>query len=194
MGRHNIYNLMAAVAACSYMEFPDHRIQAGISALKSVRGRFERVLLDAPFSVFVDYAHTPDALSNLLKLARNVCKGRLILVFGCGGDRDKTKRPEMGRIASDLADIVVITSDNPRFESPQEIINQVELGIVSHCSFASILDRREAIKQSFQQARPGDVVLIAGKGHEEYQEINGRRIKFDDARVAVETYDRILSH
>ena len=194
LGRHNIYNLMAAVAACSYMEFPDHQIQAGISALKSVRGRFERVLFDAPFSVFVDYAHTPDALSNLLKLARNVCKGRLILVFGCGGDRDKTKRPEMGRIASELADIVVITSDNPRFESPQEIINQVELGIVSHCSFASILDRREAIQQSFQQARPGDVVLIAGKGHEEYQEINGRRIKFDDARVAVETYDRILSH
>ncbi len=192
-GTHNIYNLMAAVAACSNMGFPDHHISAGIAALEQVRGRCERVSLDAPFTVFVDYAHTPNALASVLKLARDRGRGRVISVFGCGGDRDRTKRPQMGRIASELADIVVLTSDNPRSESPREIIRQIELGIDPHSPFESITDRREAIRRAFHLAGPGDVVLITGKGHETYQEINGRRIEFDDARVAAEIYDRSLS-
>ncbi len=192
-GDHNVYNLMAAVSACSHLGFPDHQIAAGVRALERVRGRFEKVPLDAPFTVFVDYAHTPDALASALGLARGLSRGRVISVFGCGGDRDRTKRPQMGRIASELADILVLTSDNPRSESPREIIRQIELGIGPDVSFESVTDRREAISHAFQLAGPGDIVLITGKGHERYQEAAGGKIEFNDAQVAAEIYDHSLS-
>ena len=191
-GEHNLYNLMAAVTACSHLGFQDEEIERGIARLERVPGRFEKVSIDAPFSVFVDYAHTPDALANVLKLARALCRGRLICVFGCGGGRDRSKRPVMGRIASRQADLVVLTSDNPRSEAPEEIIGQIELGVAAGSRCETITDRRLAIQRAFELARPGDLVLIAGKGHETYQESGGEKIDFDDVRVARETYDHGL--
>ena len=191
-GEHNVYNLMAAVSACAHLGFQDQEIIRGIARLERVPGRFERVSIDAPFSVFVDYAHTPDALANALSLARDLCRRRLICVFGCGGNRDRTKRPLMGRVASERADLVVLTSDNPRSEAPEEIIRQIELGVAPTSQCESISDRRQAMERAFELARPGDLILIAGKGHETYQQSGGERIDFDDVRVAEEIYDHGL--
>ena len=191
-GEHNVYNLMAAVSACLHLGFQDQEIARGIARLERVPGRFERVSIDAPFSVFVDYAHTPDALANVLSLARDLCQRRLICVFGCGGNRDRTKRARMGRIASQQADLVVLTSDNPRSEAPEEIIRQIELGVSASGHCESITDRRQAMERAFELARPGDLVLIAGKGHETCQESGGEKIDFDDVRVAEEIYDHGL--
>ena len=191
-GEHNVYNLMAAVGACAHLGFQDQEIISGIARLERVPGRFERVSIDAPFSVFVDYAHTPDALANALSLARDLCRRRLICVFGCGGDRDRTKRPRMGRVASEQADLVVLTSDNPRSEDPEEIIRQIELGVDQTSWCESITDRRRAMERVFALARPGDLILIAGKGHETCQENGDEKIDFDDVRVAGEIYDHGL--
>ena len=191
-GEHNVYNLMAAVSACAHLGFQDQEIIRGISRLERVPGRFERVSIDAPFSVFVDYAHTPDALANALSLARDLCRHRLICVFGCGGNRDRTKRPRMGRVASEQADLVVLTSDNPRWEAPEEIIRQIEQGVAPTSRCESITDRRQAMERAFELARPGDLILIAGKGHETYQESGGEKIDFNDVRVAEEIYDHGL--
>ena len=191
-GEHNVYNLMAAVSACAHLGFQDQEIARGIARLERVPGRFERVSIDAPFSVFVDYAHTPDALANALRLARDLCRRRLICVFGCGGNRDRAKRPRMGRVASEQADLIVLTSDNPRLETPEEIIRQIELGVSPNSQCESITDRRQAMERAFELARPGDLILIAGKGHETYQESGGEKIDFDDVRVAEEIYDHGL--
>ncbi|MFQ5737989.1 MAG: UDP-N-acetylmuramoyl-L-alanyl-D-glutamate--2,6-diaminopimelate ligase [Acidobacteriota bacterium] len=189
VGAHNLYNTMAAAAACALLGVGDEQIAEGVSRLAKVPGRFEKVDLAAPFTVVVDYAHTPKALENILKLSRRLCRGRIICVFGCGGDRDPFKRPLMGEVGASLADIAILTSDNPRSEAPQRIIEEMKAGIPEgHSNYEILPQRREAIARSLQLARPGDLVLLAGKGHETYQEINGRKVHFDDREVAREVY------
>lgn len=189
IGRHNLSNILAAAAAAHGLEIPLDAIRAGLADFKGVRGRLERVGgAGAPIAVFVDYAHTPDALEHVLRVLRSVTSGRLICVFGCGGDRDRGKRPLMGRIAAETSDVAVVTSDNPRGEDPEAIIDQVLSGMAKSagCRVVRLSDRRTAIHEAICLARPGDTVLIAGKGHEDYQIIGGRRLNFDDASVARE--------
>ncbi len=187
VGRHNLYNLMAAATACSLAGISDEQIREGIARMKQVPGRFEKVAIEAPFSVVVDYAHTPDALENVLRLAREVTPGRVICVFGCGGDRDRRKRPIMGSIAAAKADIVIVTSDNPRSEDPEAIVDEILVGITPRTDHHEVIvDRRKAIKRAVGLARPGDTVLIAGKGHETYQIVKGHKSHFDDREVVKE--------
>jgi UDP-N-acetylmuramoyl-L-alanyl-D-glutamate--2,6-diaminopimelate ligase len=187
VGGHNLYNLMSAAGACSLLGFEDGEIREGIARLRQVPGRFEKVDLHAPFTVVVDYAHTPDALDNVIRLAREVTKGRIICVFGCGGDRDRRKRPIMGSIAAEKSDLAIVTSDNPRSEEPEAIINEILAGIdPQKHDYEVVVDRKQAIQRAMERARPGDVVLIAGKGHETYQIIQGQKSHFDDREVAKE--------
>jgi len=193
VGQYNVYNIMAAVTACHALGVSRNLIREGIADLKAVPGRFERVDGKSPFSVFVDFAHTPDGLENVLRLARQMSEGRVICVFGCGGDRDISKRPKMGGVAAKLTDALILTSDNPRSESPQEILRQIETGIPEGAVYQVIEDRRSAIEMSFRIAKPGDLVLIAGKGHEIYQEFRQHQIEFSDVVVAKELHDRNFS-
>ncbi len=196
VGRPNVYNILAAAATAAALGLPLDAIERGLAALPGVPGRFE--IVSSPtddITVVVDYAHTDDALRNLLETARPMATQRLITVFGAGGDRDKTKRPLMGMVAARLSDVVVITSDNPRSEDPARIVEDVMRGAASemrqsNADVRTVLERREAIEQAVGGASAGDVVLIAGKGHEKYQEIGGRVLPFDDvavARAALET-------
>jgi UDP-N-acetylmuramoyl-L-alanyl-D-glutamate--2,6-diaminopimelate ligase len=197
VGRPNVYNILAAVSAATALDVPFDAIEQGLHALAGVPGRFQ-VVSDArdEVTVVVDYAHTDDALRNLLETARPLAHGRLVTVFGCGGDRDRTKRPLMGAVAGRLSDLVVITSDNPRGEDPSRIIEEVQRGITADTRRDSaprplaIVDRREAIAKAIEVAAPGDVVLIAGKGHETYQVIGDRVLPFDDVAVAREALKR----
>lgn len=182
VGFHNLYNIMAAIGVCLALGVDRRVIEEGIASLKGVPGRLERVS-DRP-AVFVDYAHTPDALQKVLLALRPFVKGKLILVFGCGGNRDRTKRPQMGRIASELSSFAVITSDNPRKEDPWVIIEEIKKGVKPGFPHKVIVDRKEAIFEAITQAGPEDVVLIAGKGHETYQVIGERRYPFDDREAA----------
>ena len=199
VGRPNAYNILAAVAAAVALDLPFNAIQKGIAALALVPGRFQVVSESKDdVRVVVDYAHTDDALRNLLETARPLASGRVITVFGCGGDRDRPKRSLMGAVAARLSDLVVITSDNPRSEKPEEIIEEIKRGIVMPAdrigpksasapkatAYLAIVDREAAIERAIHDARPGDLVLIAGKGHEKYQEIGGRVLPFDDVEVA----------
>jgi UDP-N-acetylmuramoyl-L-alanyl-D-glutamate--2,6-diaminopimelate ligase len=192
VGRPNVYNILAAIAAASALGVPTDAIEQGLEGLAGVPGRFEVASgPDDDVTVVVDYAHTDDALRNLLETARPVAERRLITIFGAGGDRDRTKRPLMGMVAARLSDVVVITSDNPRTEDPNRIIEEVRRGADAETrqSGAEVLtrpDRREAILHAVGMAEPGDVVLVAGKGHEKYQEIDGRTFSFDDVEVARE--------
>jgi UDP-N-acetylmuramoyl-L-alanyl-D-glutamate--2,6-diaminopimelate ligase len=165
-------------------------VEAGIANLAAVPGRFEKVEGGQPFGVVVDYAHTPDALERVLTFAREYARARLIVVFGCGGDRDRTKRPRMGEVAARLADAVFVTSDNPRSEDPEAILREIDAGIkktfANGGGHANICDRREAIGAALASARGGDLVVIAGKGHETYQILRDRTIPFDDRVVARE--------
>jgi len=154
-----------------------------------VPGRFEAVDEGQPFTVLVDYAHTPDSLENVLRAARDLAEARLICVFGCGGDRDRGKRPLMGRIASELADVAIVTSDNPRSEEPGVIIEEIVAGMGPGALVEP--DRRAAIAQAIDLAGPGDVVVIAGKGHEQGQEFRDRKVPFDDREVAREALRRL---
>jgi UDP-N-acetylmuramoyl-L-alanyl-D-glutamate--2,6-diaminopimelate ligase len=183
-GRFNVENVLGAVAAARLLRLPDEAIAAGVEAVRGVPGRFEPVDEGQPFTVLVDYAHTPDSLENVLRAARDLADGRVLCVFGCGGDRDRAKRPLMGRVASELADVAVLTSDNPRSEDPDAIIAEALAGAVGDVEVEP--DRREAIALAVELARPGDVVVIAGKGHEQGQEIAGRKLPFDDRAVARE--------
>ena len=186
-GKHNLYNIMAAAAACSVLGISDDKIRRGINQLPNVPGRFERLELDVPFTIILDFAHTPDALQNVLRLAAAVSDGRVICVFGCGGDRDRAKRPLMGGIATESADFVIVTSDNPRSEDPSAIVREVCEGIpLGNTNFESIPDRREAIYRALELADEGDLVLLAGKGHERHQEIAGRKHHFDEREVVRE--------
>jgi UDP-N-acetylmuramoyl-L-alanyl-D-glutamate--2,6-diaminopimelate ligase len=168
-------------------------IAAGLASLQRVRGRFEAVDAGQDFTVLVDYAHTPDGLVQALGAARELTDGRLFVVFGAGGDRDQEKRPLMGEVAARLADLVVVTSDNPRSEDPGTIIDDVVAGALDRERVLVVTDRAQAIDAALWSARPGDVVVVAGKGHESGQEIAGQVRPFDDATVVREVLGRILS-
>ena len=197
VGRPNVYNILAAVSAATALDVPLASIERGLQSLEGVPGRFE-VVSDArdEVTVVVDYAHTDDALRNLLETARPLAPGRLITVFGAGGDRDRTKRPLMGAVAGRLSDLIVITSDNPRSEDPNRIIEEIQRGITpdtrrdSAQALLTIVDRGAAIAKAIELARSGDVVLVAGKGHEKYQVIGDRTLPFDDVAVAREALVR----
>lgn len=186
VGRPNVYNILAAVGAGVALELPKEVIASGISQLAAVPGRFERIEVGQPFLVVVDYAHTDDALRNLLATAKELSSGgRIITLFGCGGDRDRTKRPLMGEAAGRGSDIVVLTSDNPRSEDPLLIINDAIVGTQrTKAKLFVELDRQKAIELALDEARAGDIVLLAGKGHETYQILRDRTIEFDDRAVA----------
>ncbi len=188
VGRHNVSNILAAAAAALALNIPPRDIQKGVAALTGVPGRFEKVETGLGFQVFVDYAHTDNALENLLLTARELKPRRVILVFGAGGNRDKLKRERMGRVAARLADWTVLTSDNPRSEDPLEIIAAIEKGFSEEQTgaYEIVPDRREAIAKALGEAGKGDMVLIAGKGHEDYQIFKDRTIHFSDAEVIAE--------
>jgi UDP-N-acetylmuramoyl-L-alanyl-D-glutamate--2,6-diaminopimelate ligase len=186
VGRNNVYNVLAAIGAGIALGLPREVIEAGIADLSAVPGRFERIDLGQPFMVIVDYAHTDDALQKLLETARELHPtGRIITLFGCGGERDRSKRPLMGTAAGRLSDLVVLSSDNPRSEDPLMIINDAIVGLQR--TSAKVLiepDRERAVELALEQARPGDMVLLAGKGHEKTQVLKDRTIPFDDREVA----------
>jgi UDP-N-acetylmuramoyl-L-alanyl-D-glutamate--2,6-diaminopimelate ligase len=207
-GRPNVSNILAAAAVAIGLDLPHRAIQQGIARVGRVPGRFERVSTGRDdVCVVVDYAHTDDALKNLLETVRPMAKGRLITVFGCGGERDRSKRPLMGAVAARMSDLVVLTSDNPRGEDPQAILDEIVRGIVppgdrpaTHHGHVlppirvtphlSIVDRGSAIERAVRDAKPGDTILIAGKGHEKYQVIGDKSLPFDDVAVARAALDR----
>ncbi|MBP1604888.1 MAG: murE [Acidobacteria bacterium] len=210
-GRGNAYNLLAAAATAVALDIPFGAIERGLASVQRVPGRFEVVSGHGDdVTVVIDYAHTDDALRNVLETARPMVRGRLVTVFGCGGDRDRTKRPLMGAVAARLSDLVVITSDNPRSEDPAQIIEEIKRGLVPPdrpsvrdgqpvapvraTAWQAIVDRREAIEAAIRSAQPGDFVLIAGKGHERYQEIGGKVLPFDDAEVARDALAKRRAH
>lgn len=185
LGKPNVYNILAAVAPALFLNIPIPKIKEGIRSLKGVRGRFQKIQNDKGIEIFVDYAHSDDALKNLLETANELNSNKTIVVFGAGGDRDKSKRARMGKAAGRLADWTIITSDNPRSEDPQAIIDDIEAGIKTTGlkKYEIIPDRRKAITKALRIASAGDYVLIAGKGHEDYQIIKGKIFHFDDAEV-----------
>jgi UDP-N-acetylmuramoyl-L-alanyl-D-glutamate--2,6-diaminopimelate ligase len=192
VGKPHVYNMLAAAAAALELGFDLEKIVTGLEICAGAPGRFERVPHDRDFAVVVDYAHSDDALLNTLKTARDLTRGRIITVFGCGGDRDKTKRVPMGEVAGRNSDLVIVTSDNPRTENPLEIIEQVEVGLKNtNCPYLAISDRREAIHQAIAKAKPNDVVIIAGKGHETYQIVGHEKYHFDDREIAREALDKL---
>jgi UDP-N-acetylmuramoyl-L-alanyl-D-glutamate--2,6-diaminopimelate ligase len=196
VGRPNVSNILATVAVSTALGLPVAAIERGLANLDGVPGRFE-VVSDArdDITVVIDYAHTDDALKNLLETARPLAQRRVITLFGCGGDRDRTKRPLMGAVASRLSDVVVITSDNPRSEDPSRIIDEIKRGVPAasdrddKTTFA-IVDRKEAIEFAIKTAQPGDLVLLAGKGHEKSQSIGARDLPFDEADIARRALER----
>jgi UDP-N-acetylmuramoyl-L-alanyl-D-glutamate--2,6-diaminopimelate ligase len=190
-GHFNVENALAALAGASALGIGIERAASALSGAGRVPGRFEPVDEGQPFTVLVDYAHTPDSLDNVLRAARVLTDGRVICVFGCGGDRDREKRPLMGRIGAELSDVCVVTSDNPRSEDPGAIIAQILEGVPKRDGVHVEPDRRAAIELALEAARPGDTVVIAGKGHEQGQEFKGgRKIPFDDREVAGEALRR----
>jgi UDP-N-acetylmuramoyl-L-alanyl-D-glutamate--2,6-diaminopimelate ligase len=191
LGRFNVENVLAAVAVARLLELPDEAIARGIESVRGVPGRFEAVDEGQPFSVVVDYAHTPDSLETALRTARELAAGRVICVFGCGGDRDHGKRQLMGAVAADGADVVIVTSDNPRGEDPQDIVDEITRGLASEVDVE--LDRARAIELAIETARAGDVVLLAGKGHEQGQEAAGQTLPFDDREVARQALRRLAA-
>jgi UDP-N-acetylmuramyl-tripeptide synthetase len=192
VGRPHVYNMLAAAGSAFELGYDLDSVVNGLSKCVGAPGRFERVPHDGDFAVIVDYAHTDDALLNTLRTARPLTEGRIITVFGCGGDRDRTKRIPMGRVAGENSDLVIVTSDNPRTEDPLEIIREVEVGLKElDRDYRSIPDRREAIYAAVSRARAGDVVIIAGKGHENYQIVGNEKYHFDDREVAKEALERL---
>lgn len=189
-GMFNVYNTLAAVGATLYEGLSMEEIVKGLATFTAVPGRFELIEEGQDFAVVVDYAHTPDGLENILQTAKKIVENRILVVFGCGGDRDATKRPIMGRIAAQFGDRVFVTSDNPRTEDPVQIVKDVEVGVREglhdDVSYEVIVDRREAIHKAIAEATTGDVVIIAGKGHEDYQILKDETIHFDDREVARE--------
>lgn len=190
IGNFNAYNLIAVYAVSVLLEKDDLQVATAISNLSSVEGRFQYFQSKNGITAIIDYAHTPDALKNVLETIAKIRAGneKLFTLIGCGGDRDKTKRPEMARIATELSDQTILTSDNPRSEDPDEIIREMEEGIEMHLQnkYLSITNRKEAIKTACRMAQSGDIILIAGKGHEKYQDINGQKNPFDDMQFAQE--------
>lgn len=187
-GLFSVFNALAAATAAMRLGSSMENAVGALANMVSVSGRLEPLPTgDKGFSVLLDYAHTPDALENVLKTVRGFCKGRLITLFGCGGDRDHAKRPIMGEIAGRFADFLVVTSDNPRTENPMDIINAIMEGVAkSGCEHVVIENRREAIEYALHMAEPDDIILLAGKGHETYQDINGGKFHFDEKEIVAE--------
>lgn len=196
IGTFSVYNALAASAAALQEGVGFDVIQRVLAGTRGVAGRFEQVECGQDYTVVVDYAHTPDGLENILKTGRELAEKRLITVFGCGGDRDRTKRPKMGRIAAEYSDFSIVTSDNPRSEEPPAIIAEIVAGMqdAPAGSFIEIVDRAEAIRYAIDMARPGDLVIIAGKGHENYQLVKGRVLDFDDRLVAARLIQERNAH
>ena len=206
MGRLNLYNILAAISAAVSLDIAPDAIEEGIRTLSRVDGRLERVAIPdrCGFQVIVDYAHTPDAMEKALACLREMTENRLIAVFGCGGDRDRGKRPIMGRVAAELADLVIVTSDNPRSEPPDDILDEIEAGVKqtgipalgsserlsAGKGYIREVDRRKAIELALTLGRPGDMIFIGGKGHETYQIVGTIRHSFDDRLVVKEYFER----
>lgn len=186
-GKYNAMNALGSAAACLCEGIDLRTVKKGLESMEAVPGRCEIVTrgYDLGYEVVVDFAHTPDGLQNILKTAREFTKGRLICVFGCGGDRDNTKRPIMGKIGTELSDFAVITSDNPRTEEPMSIIDEIVSGVEKH-NYTVVENRREAIKKAMEMAEKGDVVVVAGKGHESYQILKDKTIHFDEREVVAD--------
>jgi UDP-N-acetylmuramoyl-L-alanyl-D-glutamate--2,6-diaminopimelate ligase len=197
IGEHNVMNLLGAVATGLALGLEPPAIAEALAAVGTVPGRFEQVRAGQPFLVVVDYAHTPDALERVLTTARKLTRGRLGVVFGCGGDRDRTKRPIMGEIAARLGDRVWVTSDNPRSERPEEIIDEVMAGMrragAAGSRYVAEADRGAAIRGALAWAEAGDTVVIAGKGHETYQIVGAEVLPFDDREVARQILSQVRS-
>lgn len=197
VGEHNVYNLLGAIGVALHAGATCDQVRESVAGLTNVPGRFERVSVGQDFTVVVDYAHTEDALVRLLTAAQALKTHRIITVFGCGGDRDRGKRPKMGRAAVEYSDVVVLTSDNPRTEDPMAILRDVETGVRealqarAHVEYHLVPDRREAIMSAVRLARAGDILLIAGKGHEDYQILGTRKVHFDDREVAREAIQQL---
>ena len=181
-------NALAATSAVLAFGLSLSEIKSGLKSLKSVPGRFEKITTDAGFYIIVDYAHTPDGMKQVLSAAKALKPNRIITVFGCGGDRDRLKRPQMGKISSELSDYIIITSDNPRTEEPMKIIEEIIQGIkdTSSSVLEIIPDRKSAIKRAIELAKKNDMVMILGKGHETYQVLKDTVVPFDDREVAKE--------
>ncbi len=195
VGKPHVYNMLAATAVALELGYDLDKTGGGLKTCIGAPGRFERVAHDGDFAVVVDYAHSDDALLNTLKTARDLTDGRIITVFGCGGDRDKTKRAPMGEAAGTHSDFVIVTSDNPRTENPLKILSEIEVGLKqTDCPYLIVSDRREAIHRAIQKAERGDVVLIAGKGHETYQIVGGEKFHFDDREIAKEALENLLEN
>jgi UDP-N-acetylmuramoyl-L-alanyl-D-glutamate--2,6-diaminopimelate ligase len=190
-GKFSIYNALAAIGTCCLMGIDFDTIKSGLENV-SVPGRAEIIQTDRSFTVMTDYAHTPDSLENILTTVKQFAKGRLVSLFGCGGDRDKTKRPIMGEISGKIADFTIITSDNPRTEDPDGIIKDIQEGMKrTDGSYITIHDRREAIKYAIKTAQPDDIIVLAGKGHETYQIFKDKTIHFDEREVVKEILEEI---
>jgi UDP-N-acetylmuramoyl-L-alanyl-D-glutamate--2,6-diaminopimelate ligase len=193
VGLPNVYNILSAAGAAASVGVPWEVILEGIRTSPAIRGRFEKIDVGQKFLAIVDYAHTEDALERLIYTARSLTKGKIITVFGCGGERDRGKRPRMGAIATRLSDFVIITSDNPRSERPEDIIKEVEAGAARR-NYLVEADRKEAIKRAVLMAEANDVVLVAGKGHESCQEIGGKRFPFNDREVIEESIRHLINN
>ena len=186
-GMFSAYNALTALSVCIVLGIEAKAAAKALGHCKGVMGRAEVYPTGRDFSVIIDYAHTPDALSNILRTVRGFAKGRVVLVFGCGGDRDRDKRPIMGTIAGRLADYVYVTSDNPRTEQPMDIIGNITAGMKNtKAAYEVIENRREAIKAAVKNAKTGDVIILAGKGHETYQIIGTEKLHFDEREVLAE--------
>jgi len=197
VGEHNVYNMLAAIAVGLELGLSPHDIESSLASVKNVPGRFERIDQGQDFTVIVDYAHTEDALLRVLLAAQSLKKTKIITVFGCGGDRDMGKRPKMGQVAVRHSDLAILTSDNPRTEDPMKILQDIEAGIFKipqamRSDYRMIPDRREAIEAAIGSAESKDIVLIAGKGHEDYQIVGTDRLNFDDRQVASEVLQQRL--
>ena len=197
VGEHNVYNLLGAIGVALHRGATCEQVREAVARVTNVPGRFERVSAGQDFTVVVDYAHTEDALVRLLTAARTLKTQRIITLFGCGGDRDRGKRPKMGRAAVEFSDVVILTSDNPRTEDPLAILREVEAGVCEalqrrpSVQYHMVADRREAIRTAVGLARPGDILLIAGKGHEDYQIVGTKKMHFDDREVAREAIQQL---
>ena len=197
VGEHNVYNLLGAIGVALHGGATCDQVREAVARVHNVPGRFERVSAGQDFTVVVDYAHTEDALVRLLTAARTLKTERIITLFGCGGDRDRGKRPKMGRAAVEFSDVVILTSDNPRTEDPLAILREVEAGVCEalqrrpSVQYHMVADRREAIRTAVGLARPGDILLIAGKGHEDYQIVGTKKMHFDDREVAREAIQQL---
>jgi UDP-N-acetylmuramoyl-L-alanyl-D-glutamate--2,6-diaminopimelate ligase len=191
-GMFTVYNALGAIGAAVAAGLSSEDITKGLLKMKPVAGRFE--LLDTrggDYSIILDYAHSPDSLESTLKTIREFAEGRIVTVFGCGGNRDRVKRPIMGRIAGEYSDFVIVTSDNPRFEEPDDIIAEIEAGITAGAPYICIENRREAIFYAMKNAQSKDIILLAGKGHETYQEICGKKYDFDEKVVVNHILDEL---